>query len=70
LENTNKGDLYKGEGIPISQTCQKGFCYEADISLNDRPMGIIRCAKSGWKMDGVEQGLIDAIGHQIFLHFE
>lgn len=70
LEFEYKGDLYKGEGIPISQTCQEGFCYEVDVNLNDQPMGIIRCAKSGWKMDGVDPGLVDAIGHQIFLHFE
>ena len=70
LEFEYKGDRYKGEGAPISQACEEGVCYEADVNLNDQPMGIIRCTKSGWKMDGIDQGLVDAIGHQIFLHFE
>ncbi|GAA4792763.1 hypothetical protein GCM10023231_21190 [Olivibacter ginsenosidimutans] len=70
LEFDYKGKSYKGEGIPISATCQKGFCYELSITLNDESLGIIRCAKSGWKMDGVEQGLVDAIGQQVFAYFD
>lgn len=70
LEFEYDGTTYKGEGVPIAETCQKGACYEVDITLNDKNMGIIRCAKSGWKMDRVEQGLVDAIGHQIFMYFE
>lgn len=69
LDFEYKGTPYKGEGVPISATCQKGFCYELSITLNDESMGIIRCAKRGWKMDGVEQGLVDALGQQIFLYF-
>lgn len=65
-----KGVHYEGEGIPVTETCHNGVCYELSISLNDKHMGIIRCAKSGWKMDGVEQGLVNEIGRQIFLHFE
>jgi hypothetical protein len=61
---------YKGEGVPISETCSADVCYEVDITLNDENLGIIRCAKSGWKMDRIEQGLIDAIGNQILLYFE
>jgi hypothetical protein len=70
LEFEYKGNLYKGEGIPITETCHDGFCYELSISLNDENLGIIRCAKSGWKLDGVEQDLVDAIGNQIFLYYE
>jgi hypothetical protein len=65
-----KGKSYKGEGIPITETCQDGVCYELSVSLNDENLGIIRCAKSGWKLDGVEQDLVDAIGNQIFLYYE
>jgi hypothetical protein len=70
LEFEYEGKQYKGEGVPISETCSPDVCYEVDITLNDENLGIIRCMKSGWKMDRVEQGLIDAIGNEIFLYFE
>ena len=70
LEFEYNGTLYKGEGVPISQTCTEDVCYEVDITLNDENLGIIRCAKSGWKMDRVEQGLVNAIGNEITLYFE
>jgi hypothetical protein len=62
---------YSGEALPIGPTCHDGVCDELDITLNDQNVGIIRCMKSGWKMDGVEdQGLVDAIGNELFLWFE
>ena len=65
------GHAYKGQGIPITQTCAKGFCYELDITLNDDPVGIIRYGKRGWKMDLVkDQKLVDAIGEQILKWYE
>src|SRR5690606_18272429 len=64
-----EGKTYKGEGIPITETCQNGVCYELAITLNDESLGIIRCAKSGWKMDNVDQGLTNAIGDQVFRYF-
>lgn len=70
LQIEYKGNTYKGEGIPVVETCHDGVCYELDITLNDENMGIIRCAKSGWKMDNVEPGLVKAIGEQIFDYFE
>ncbi len=64
------GVSYKGEGIPVTETCMKGFCYELDITLNGDSLGIIRYGKSGWKMDLVkDQKLIDAIGAQILNWF-
>jgi hypothetical protein len=71
IEFEYQGQSYKGEGVPITQTCQKGFCYELDITLNNDTLGIIRYGKSGWKMDLVkDQKLIDAIGEQIMGHFD
>jgi hypothetical protein len=70
LEFEYNGKAYQGEGIPISETCHDDVCYELAITLNDANLGIIRCTKKGWKMDGVEQGLVDAIGNEIFLYFE
>lgn len=70
LEFEYEGQHYKGEGVPITETCSPEICYEVDVTLNDENIGIIRCAKSGWKMDRVEQGLVDAIGNEIYLYFE
>ena len=52
LEIEYNGEKYKGEAIPVSQTCHDGVCDELDITLNDEYVGVIRCTKSGWKMDG------------------
>jgi hypothetical protein len=64
------GKAYKGEAIPIAATCSEDVCYEADVTLNDENLGIIRCAKSGWKMDRVDPELTELIGDQIFRYFE
>jgi hypothetical protein len=62
---------YTGEAVPIAETCTTdGICFEAEVSLNDEELGIIRCAKSGWKMDRADQELVDAIGNEIFLYYE
>jgi hypothetical protein len=71
LEFELNGVAYKGEAVPIAETCSNGVCYEAEVMLNDESLGIIRCAKSGWKMDLVkDQKLVDAIGNELFLWFE
>jgi hypothetical protein len=70
LEFAYNGISYKGEGVPVTQTCMNGFCYELDIALNGDSLGIIRYGKSGWRMDLVkDQKLIDAIGDQILNWF-
>src|SRR6476469_8317439 len=59
LEIEYNGEKYKGEAIQVSQTCHDGVCDELDITLNDEYIGVIRCKKSGWKMDGAtDQGLV------------
>lgn len=66
-----KGTRYKGEGLPVSQTCKDEVCYELDIILNDQPMGIIHCTDNGWRMKNVkDQKLVDAIGEEIALWYE
>lgn len=65
------GKIYKGEAIPIPQTCHDGVCEELDITLNGEHLGIIRNTKSGWKMNGAtDQKLIDAIGEELLLWYE
>jgi hypothetical protein len=62
--------LYKGEGVPINQTCSDDVCMEVEITLNNENMGIIKHYKSGWKMDRVEPGLAKAIGAEIDEYYE
>jgi len=65
------GKVYKGEAIPIPETCHDGVCPELDITLNDRHLGILHSMKTGWKMDEVEdQKLVDAIGQEVLLWYE
>ena len=71
LEIEYDGKTFVGEAIPINQTCHDGVCDELDITLNDQHLGIIKCTKGGWKMDGVnDKKFINAIGEEIFLWYE
>lgn len=71
LEIEYNGETYKGEAIPVNQTCHDGVCDELDITLNDENLGIIKCTKGGWKMDTQkDQKFIDAIGEEIFYWYE
>jgi hypothetical protein len=71
LEFEYNGNVYKGEGLPITPTCHDGICEQLDITLNDEHFGIIRHMKSGWKMDGIQdQKLVNEIGQEIFLWYE
>ena len=71
LEIEYDGKKFSGEAIPVSQTCHDGICDELDITLNDENLGIIKCTKSGWKMDTVkDQKFVDAIGEEIFYWYE
>lgn len=70
IEFEYNGLKYKGVGLPVAETCEKGICYEADITLNDENLGIIKLAKSGWKMDRIDKGFAKEIGNQIMKYFE
>jgi len=71
VEITFDNKEYKGEAIPISETCHDGICDELDVTLNNEHLGIIKCTKGGWKMDGVEdKKFINAIGQEIVLWYE
>jgi hypothetical protein len=64
------GKVYTGHGDPVPGSCSEGVCRELSITLNNELLGIIRCTDSGWKLDGVEQGLVNAIGEEIMLWYE
>ena len=71
LEIEYNGDTYKGEAIPIPAACHDGVCDELGVTLNDEYLGIIKCTKGGWKMDGAsDKKLIQKIGEEIFLWYE
>jgi hypothetical protein len=60
------GKAYKGEAIPITQTCLDGVCTKLDVILNDEQVGIIRYLKSGWKIDSnQDKKFVKAIGQEI-----
>lgn len=71
LELEYNGQLYKGEAVPVPETCDDKVCYQLDITLNDEHLGIIRAGKTGWKMEAVpDQKLVNAIGEVIKLYYE
>jgi hypothetical protein len=71
IEIEYKGKTYKGEALPIPESCHDGVCDQLDITLNDEHLGIIRNTDSGWKMKYVkDQKLVDAIGEEILLWYE
>jgi hypothetical protein len=66
FEFEHKGSPIKGEALPITASCQEGTCFEFDVSINNRHIGILKHLKSGWKMDNApDPKLIAAIGKAI-----
>ncbi|HEY1167315.1 MAG TPA: hypothetical protein VGE90_19210 [Chitinophaga sp.] len=66
VEFEYNGKAYKGEAIPITQTCLDGVCTKLDVILNDEQVGIIRYLKSGWKIDtNTDKKFVKAIGQEI-----
>jgi hypothetical protein len=71
LQLEYNGKKYKGEAVPIPETCHEGVCPELDITLNDEHLGILHSMKTGWKMDEVkDQKLVNAIGQEVLLWYE
>ena len=62
---------YKGEGIPIPGTCSNGVCYDLEINLNGRHVGILHRLKNNWKIEGEEdKKFVNAIGDVVTLWYE
>lgn len=71
IEFEYKGITYKGEGLPLPESCHDGICDQLDITLNDAHMGIIYYNGSNWKMKYVkDQKLVDTIGAEIMMWYE
>ena len=68
IEFEYKEKLYKGEAMPISQTCKEDVCYEFEILLNEENFGIIHATEKSWKMKNIkDQKLVNAIGEEMTL---
>jgi hypothetical protein len=66
IEFEYEEQVYKGEAVPVSQTCVDGSCSEFDVSINDEHVGIIKRMTHNWKIDGAkDQKFVDAIGKEI-----
>jgi hypothetical protein len=62
---------YKGEGIPVPGTCTNAVCYDLDINLNGRHVGMLHRLKNSWKIEGVEdEKFANAIGEIVTLWYE
>ena len=62
---------YKGEGIPVPGTCTEGVCYDIDINLNGRHVGMLHRLKNNWKIEGVDdEKFANAIGEIVMLWYE
>ena len=62
---------YKGEGIPVPGACSNGVCYDLDINLNGRHVGMLHRLKNSWKIEGVEdEKFANAIGEVVTLWYE
>lgn len=52
LKFTYNDTEYKGEGIPVpAGTCTDGVCYDLDINLNGRHVGMLHRLKNSWKIE-------------------
>ena len=71
IKFTYKDVEYKGEGIPVPGACSNGVCYDLEINLNGRHVGILHRLKNSWKIEGVEdEKFVNAIGDVVTLWYE
>lgn len=71
LKFTFRDVEYKGEGVPVPGTCNNGVCYDLEINLNGRHVGILHRLKNNWKIEGVEdEKFVNAIGDVVSLWYE
>ncbi len=62
---------YNGEAIPVPGTCIDGVCYDLDINLNGRHVGMLHRLKNNWKIEGLEdEKLANATGDVVMLWYE
>lgn len=71
IKFTYKDVEYKGEGVPVPGACSNGVCYDLDINLNGRHVGMLHRLKNSWKIEGVEdEKFVNTIGDVVTLWYE
>ena len=71
LEFEYKGTEYKGEAVPITDSCHDGVCDQLQVTLNDAYMGIIYFNGKEWKMKYVkDEKFVETIGAEIMMWYE
>lgn len=71
IKFTYKDVEYKGEGVPVPGACSNGVCYDLDINLNGRHVGMLHRLKNSWKIEGVDDDkFVNAIGEVVTLWYE
>jgi hypothetical protein len=66
-----KGEKIKGEATAVRASCHGRECFEYDVSINNRHLGMLKQLKTGWKMDNAEDPkLITAVGKAIDIALE
>ena len=65
LEFEYRETQYEGVAVPVMSSCEGGVCRVLDITLNKQHLGVIKCTANGWRINGVKQGLTNAIGDKI-----
>lgn len=61
-----KDKLYEGTAMPVPTACENGACFDLDITLNKKHIGVMRRTAGKWKITELKnQGLTNAIGEQI-----
>ncbi len=65
LDFEYKSKRYTGVAVPVMSSCSEGSCMQLDLRLNNKHLGVIRSTKDGWRMTGMKQGIVTAIGEQI-----
>ena len=71
LEFEYKGTTYKGEAVPLADSCHDGVCDQLDVTLNDQHLGLIFYDGKTWKMKYVKDAkFVETIGAEITMWYE
>lgn len=71
IDFTYNGIHYTGEAIPISSSCKDGVCFDLEVTLNGKFIGMIHSTLNGWRMEKMDdQDFADKIGEEIRLWYK
>jgi hypothetical protein len=62
---------YAGYAKPVSSSCIDNICFEHELFLNGKDMGIIYSYRDQWYLQSIkDQALVNKIGEMIVLWYE